>query len=96
MLYRIRLKNIKEDLVIERFELAKSEAVKLMEEKNENYKVELIKNLPEGEIISFYKQGEFVDLCRGPHLLSTGKIKAIKLTSMSSAYWRGNAKNKSL
>lgn len=89
-------KIIKEDLVIERFELAKSEAVKLMEEKNENYKVELIKNLPEGEIISFYKQGEFVDLCRGPHLLSTGKIKAIKLTSMSSAYWRGNAKNKSL
>ena len=89
-------KIIKEDLPIERFELPKAEAIKLMEEKNESYKVELINELPEGETISFYKQGEFVDLCRGPHLLSTGKIKAIKLTSMSSAYWRGDAKNKSL
>jgi len=89
-------KIIKEDLVIERFELSREEAIKLMKEKNEPYKVELIEELPEGEIISFYKQGEFVDLCRGPHLPSTGKVKAIKLTSMSSAYWRGDAKNKSL
>ncbi len=89
-------KIIKEDLGIERFELPRGEAIKLMEERKEPYKVELIKELPEGEIISFYKQGEFVDLCRGPHLPSTGKVKAIKLTSMSSAYWRGDAKNKSL
>lgn len=91
------MKNIiKEDLIIERFELPREEAIKLMEEREEPYKVELIKELPEGEVISFYKQGEFVDLCRGPHLPSTGKVKAIKLTSMSSAYWRGDAKNKSL
>ena len=89
-------KIIKEDLIIERFELSRDEAIKLMEEREEPYKVELIKELPEGEVISFYKQGEFVDLCRGPHLPSTGKVKAIKLTSMSSAYWRGDAKNKSL
>ena len=91
------MKNIiKEDLPIERFELPRQEAIKLMEEREEPYKVELIRDLPEGEIISFYKQGEFVDLCRGPHLPSTGKVKAIKLTSMSSAYWRGDAKNKTL
>ena len=91
------MKNIiKEDLPIERFELSRQEAIKLMEEREEPYKVEIIKDLPEGEILSFYKQGEFVDLCRGPHLPSTGKVKAIKLTSMSSAYWRGDAKNKAL
>ncbi len=91
------MKNIiKEDLPIERFELPRDEAIKLMEERKEPYKVELIRDLPEGEIISFYKQGEFVDLCRGPHLPSTGKVKAIKLTSMSSAYWRGDSKNKAL
>ena len=89
-------KIIKEDLTIERFELSRPEAIKLMEEREEPYKVELIKELPEGEVISFYKQGEFVDLCRGPHLPSTGKVKAVKLTSMSSAYWRGNAENQSL
>lgn len=89
-------KIIKEDLIIERFELQKEEAINLMEEKGEPYKVELIKELPEGEVISFYKQGEFVELCRGPHLPSTGKVKAIKLTSMSSSYWKGDAKNKSL
>ena len=89
-------KIIKEDLIIERFELPREEALKLMEEKEEPYKIELINDLPEDEIISFYKQGEFVDLCRGPHLPSTGKVKAIKLTSMSSAYWRGDAKNQSL
>ena len=89
-------KIIKEDLVIERFELSREEAIKLMKEKEEPYKVELIEELPEGEVISFYKQGEFVDLCRGPHLPSTGKVKAIKLTSMSSAYWRGDSSKQSL
>ena len=89
-------KIIKEDLIIERFELPREEAINLMEEKGELYKVELIRELPEGEVISFYKQGEFVELCRGPHLPSTGKVKAIKLTSMSSSYWKGDAKNKSL
>lgn len=89
-------KIIKEDLPIERFELSRKEAIALMEEREEPYKVELIQELPEGEIISFYRQGEFVDLCRGPHLPSTGKVKAIKLTSMSSAYWRGDANNKTL
>ena len=89
-------KIIKEDLVIERFELPREEAIKLMEEREEPYKIELINGLPEGEVISFYKQGEFVDLCRGPHLPSTGKVKAIKLTAKSAAYWRGDSKNKSL
>ena len=89
-------KIIKEDFPLERFELPRKEAIELMEERKEPYKVELINDLPEGEVISFYKQGEFVDLCRGPHLSSTGKVKAVKLTSMSSAYWRGDAKNKSL
>ncbi len=89
-------KIIKEDLVIERFELSREEAIKLMEERKEPYKVELIKDLPEGEIISFYKQGEFVDLCRGPHLPSTGKVKAVKLLSSSSAYWRGDETKQSL
>ena len=89
-------KIIKEDLELERFELPREEAIKLMEEKEEPYKVELIRELPEGEVISFYKQGEFVDLCRGPHLPSTGKVKAIKLISMSSSYWRADAKNQSL
>ena len=89
-------KIIKEDLPIERFELSREEAIKLMEEREEPYKVELINDLPEGEILSFYKQGEFVDLCRGPHLPSTGKVKAIKLTTMSSAYWRGDASKQSL
>jgi len=89
-------KIIKEDLPIERFTLPRDEAIKYMEEKAEPYKVELIKDLPEGEIISFYKQGEFVDLCAGPHLPSTGRIKAFKLTSVAGAYWRGSEKNKML
>ena len=89
-------KIIKEDLEIERFELPRKEAIKLMEERKEPYKVELIKELPEGEVISFYKQGEFTDLCRGPHLPTTGAVKAIKLLSTSGAYWRGNEKNKML
>ncbi len=86
----------KENLPIERFELPKDEAIKLMEEQGQDYKVELIKELPEGEIISFYKQGEYTDLCRGPHLPTTGCVKSIKLLSTSGAYWRGNEKNKML
>ena len=89
-------KIIKEDLAIERFELPRDEAIKLMKEAKEGYKVELIEDLPEGEVISFYKQGEYVDLCAGPHLMSTGKVKAIKLLSTSGAYWRGDEKNKML
>ena len=89
-------KIIKEDLEIERFELPRNEAIKLMEEREEPYKVEIISDLPEDEVLSFYKQGEFVDLCRGPHLPSTGKVKAFKLTTMSSAYWRGDASKQSL
>lgn len=87
-------KIIKEDLPIERFSLPKAEALELM--KDEPYKVELINELPDGEEISFYKQGEFTDLCAGPHLLSTGKVKAYKLLSSSSAYWRGDEKNATL
>ena len=89
-------KIIKEDLLLERFELPRKEAIKFMEEKEEPYKVELINDLPEDAIISFYKQGEFTDLCAGPHVMSTGKIKAVKLLSSSGAYWRGNEKNKML
>ncbi|WP_454052840.1 threonine--tRNA ligase [Clostridium sp. Marseille-Q7071] len=89
-------KIVKEDLKIERFELPREEALKLMNEMNEPYKVELINDLPEDSIISFYKQGEFVDLCAGPHLMSTKYIKAIKLTKLAGAYWRGNEKNKML
>ena len=89
-------KIIKEDIAIERFELPRAEAIKFMEERQEPYKVELINDLPDGETISFYKQGDFTDLCAGPHLMSTGKVKAIKLLSSSGAYWRGNEKNKML
>ncbi|SHJ11374.1 threonine--tRNA ligase [Lutispora thermophila] len=89
-------KIVKEDYKLERFVLPREEAIKLMEEKGEIYKVELIKDLPEGEIISFYKQGEFVDLCAGPHVPSTGKVKAFKLLNVAGAYWRGNEKNKML
>ncbi|EPR09256.1 threonine--tRNA ligase [Ruminiclostridium papyrosolvens] len=89
-------KIIKEDIALERFSLPREEAIKFMEDKGEPYKVELIKDLPEGEEISFYKQGDFVDLCAGPHLLSTGKLKAVKLMSAAGAYWRGNEKNKML
>ena len=86
----------KENLVIERFELLRDEAIKLMEEQKQDYKVELIKDLPEGETISFYKQGEFTDLCRGPHLPSTGCVRCVKLLSTSGAYWRGDEHNKML
>ena len=89
-------KIIKEDLPIERFSLPREEAIKFMEEKEEPYKIELTKDLPEGEEISFYKQGEFVDLCAGPHLMSTGKVKAVKILNNSGAYWRGSEKNKML
>ena len=88
----------KEKLPIERFELPREEALKLMEEKGEPYKVELIEDLPEGEAISFYKQGEFTDLCAGPHLDNTGRIKgnAIKLMNCTGAYWRGDSSRKML
>ena len=88
----------KEKLPIERFELPREEAIKLMEERDEPYKVELIEDLPEGEAISFYKQGEFTDLCAGPHLDNTGRIKgnAIKLMNCTGAYWRGDSSRKML
>ena len=87
-------KIVKENLKIERFELPKDEALELM--KDEPYKVELINDLPEGEVISFYKQGEFTDLCAGPHVKYTNKVKAYKLLSATGAYWRGDEKNKML
>ena len=89
-------KIIKENAKIERFELPREEAIAFMEEKGEPYKVELIQDLPENAVISFYRQGEFVDLCAGPHLMSTKSVKAFKLISSSGAYWRGNEKNKML
>lgn len=87
-------KIIKEDIAIEKFSLPRKEALDLM--KDEPYKVELINDLPEGEEISFYKQGDFTDLCAGPHLMSTGKVKSVKILSSSGAYWRGSEKNKML
>nr|WP_182427679.1 MULTISPECIES: threonine--tRNA ligase [unclassified Clostridium] len=90
-------KIIKEALPLERFELPRAEAIALMKEKNEPYKVELIEDLPEDSIISFYKQGEFTDLCAGPHLMNTKEVgKAFKLMSIAGAYWRGSEKNKML
>lgn len=89
-------KIIEENHKIERVVLYREEAIEIMEKRGEKYKVELIKNLPVHEEISFYKQGEFIDLCKGPHLESTGDIKVIKLTSIAGAYWRGNEKNKML
>lgn len=89
-------KIIQANYPIERFELPRKEAVEFERKSGEDYKVELIEDLPEGEVISFYKQGDFVDLCAGPHMDSTGQIKAIKLTSVAGAYWRGNEKNKML
>ena len=87
---------IKANFALERFTLPKAEAVSYMQKLKEPYKVELISELPEDAEISFYKQGSFVDLCRGPHLPSTGKIKAFRLLSLTGAYWRGNEKNKML
>ena len=87
---------IKSDFPIERIVHTKKDAVKIFKDFSEPYKVELINELPAGSVISFYKQGDFMDLCRGPHLPSTGKIKAFKLTSVTGAYWRGDEKNKML
>ena len=90
-------KIVKEDLALEKFELSPAEALAMMEEKGEIYKIELInEHADKGEPISFYKQGEFTELCAGPHLMSTGAVKAFKLTACTGAYWRGNEKNKML
>ena len=89
-------KIIKSNLPIERFTLPRAEALELMKSYSEDYKVELIEDLPEDAVISFYKQGNFTDLCRGPHMPSTGKIKAFKLTGIAGAYWRGDEHNKML
>ena len=86
----------RENLPLERFELPREEAMRYMDEKGEPYKVELIRDLPEDAVISFYRQGEFVDLCAGPHVASTGKVKNCKLMSVAGAYWRGSEKNKML
>ncbi|MBO4562480.1 MAG: threonine--tRNA ligase [Clostridia bacterium] len=89
-------KIVEEKLPLERFELPREEAIKFMADRNEPYKVELIEDLPEDAIISFYKQGDFVDLCAGPHVENTGKVKNFKLMSIAGAYWRGSEKNKML
>ena len=89
-------KVIQANYPLERFELPREEAIKFMADKHEDYKVELIEDLPEGEVISFYQQGDFVDLCAGPHMASTGQIKAVKLQSVAGAYWRGDVKRKML
>lgn len=89
-------KIVKEGLKLERFEKPRAEAIAFMEERQEPYKVELIQDLPEDAVISFYQQGEFVDLCAGPHLMNTKPVKAFKLTSLAGAYWRGSEKNKML
>lgn len=89
-------KIVKEDFPLERFELPREDAIRFFEEKEEPYKVELIRDLPENAIISLYRQGEFTDLCAGPHLMSTKPVKAVKLMKLAGAYWRGNEKNKML
>ncbi len=89
-------KVIQANYPLERFELPRKEAIEYMAERNEDYKVELINDLPEDAVISFYKQGDFVDLCAGPHMDSTGQIKAVKLMSVAGAYWRGDEHNKML
>jgi len=89
-------KIVKEDLPLERSVLPREDAIKLMKEKDEPYKVQLIEELPEGEEISFFAQGEFIDLCAGPHINRTGKVKALKILSTSAAYWKGNQENDSM
>ncbi len=89
-------KIVKENHLIERFELPRAEAIALMQEKGEPYKVQLIEELPDEAVISFYRQGEFTDLCAGPHLFSTGAVKAFKLTQCTGAYWKGDQKNRML
>ena len=87
---------VKEKLQLVRITLPREEALELMRERDEPYKVELINELPEDAVISFYKQGDFIDLCAGPHLPDTGRVKVFKLTSCTGAYWRGDSKNKML
>ena len=89
-------KIVKENLKLERKEVSRADALKMFEEMGESYKVELINDLPEDALITLYTQGEFTDLCAGPHVLSTGKVKALKLQSVAGAYWRGSEKNKML
>ncbi len=89
-------KIVKENLKLERFELTKNEAINLIDSENEPYKSELVHELDDNAVVSFYKQGEFTDMCAGPHLYSTGAVKAFKLTSITGAYWRGSEKNKML
>lgn len=89
-------KIVKENVKIEREEMVREEAIKHFEKLGENYKVEIISSIPEGEVLTFYKQGDFIDLCRGPHVPSTSYLKAFKLKSVAGAYWRGDAKNKML
>ena len=89
-------KIVKENLEIKQYTMPREEAIAYFKEKNEPYKVELIEDLPEGETISFYSQGEFTDLCAGPHLMTTKPVKAFKLTSLAGAYWRGDEHNKML
>ena len=88
-------KIVKENHLIRRFTLPRDEAIKLMTEREEPYKVQLIEELPEGETISFYEQGEYIDLCAGPHLFSTGAVKAFKLTQCTGAYWKGQVMGRS-
>ncbi|HKM21448.1 MAG TPA: threonine--tRNA ligase [Lachnospiraceae bacterium] len=89
-------KIVKENLPLEQFTMSRPEAIKFMQEKGEPYKVELIQDLPEDAVLSFYRQGEFTDLCAGPHIMSTKPVKAFKLTKIAGAYWRGDEKNKML
>jgi threonyl-tRNA synthetase len=89
-------KIVKENLPLEQFTMSRPEAIKFMQEKGEPYKVELIQDLPEDAVLSFYRQGEFTDLCAGPHIMSTKQVKAFKLTKIAGAYWRGDEKNKML
>jgi threonyl-tRNA synthetase len=86
----------KKDLAVERIEISRDEAIKMFEEKDQSYKIELINDLPEDEKITIYKMGDFVDLCKGPHLTSTKSIKSVKLLSIAGAYWRGDSDNKML
>ena len=89
-------KIVKENLKLTHFTMEREEALKIMREKGEDYKVELINDLPEDEVLSFYQQGEYLELCAGPHVTYTSAIKAFKLTSVAGAYWRGNENNKML
>ncbi|MGE4594088.1 MAG: threonine--tRNA ligase [Gammaproteobacteria bacterium] len=87
---------VKQNLVIERIEMSRNDAIALFESKGESYKAEIITSIPEDEVLSLYKQGDFIDLCRGPHVPSTSKLKAFKLMSLAGAYWRGNSNNEML